>query len=150
MDTVTYPDHHVAHFIEEHFIPARVLTKDNPQLLKEYFVAWTPNIVITDEHGKVHYRVEGFLQPQDFVAKLSLGAGRYHLNRQEYDQAAERFEAVAERLSSKLLRKDDADLTLPPAPLNTTLERTFAAERHLIGRLPLPVGLSLFAVASAR
>jgi SAM-dependent methyltransferase len=58
--------------------------------------------------------------------------------------------AVAERLSSKLLRKDNADLTLPPAPLNTTLERTFAAERHLIGRLPLPVGLSLFAVASAR
>ena len=38
----------------------------------------------------------------------------------------------------------------PLAPLNTTLERTFAAERHLIGRLPLPVGLSLFAVASAR
>ena len=58
--------------------------------------------------------------------------------------------AVAERLSSRLLRKDNADLTLPPAPLNATLERTFAAERHLIGRLPLPVGLSLFAVASAR
>ena len=58
--------------------------------------------------------------------------------------------AVAERLSSRLLRKDNADLTLPPAPLNTMLERTFAAERHLIGRLPLPVGLSLFAVASAR
>jgi SAM-dependent methyltransferase len=58
--------------------------------------------------------------------------------------------AVAERLSSRLLGKDNADLTLPPAPLNAALERTFAAERHLIGRLPLPVGLSLFAVASAR
>jgi SAM-dependent methyltransferase len=56
--------------------------------------------------------------------------------------------AVAERLSSKLLRKENADLTLPSAPLNATLERTFAAERHLIGRLPLPVGLSLFAVAA--
>jgi SAM-dependent methyltransferase len=56
--------------------------------------------------------------------------------------------AVAERLSSRLLRKDSADLTLPSAPLNATLERTFAAERHLIGRLPLPVGLSLFAVAA--
>ena len=31
----------------------------------------------------------------------------------------------------------------------TALERTFAAERHLVGRLPLPPGLSLFAVASA-
>jgi hypothetical protein len=56
--------------------------------------------------------------------------------------------AVAERLSSRLLGKDNADLTLPPAPLNAALERTFAAERHLIGRLPLPVGLSLFAVAA--
>jgi SAM-dependent methyltransferase len=58
--------------------------------------------------------------------------------------------AVAERLSSRMLGKDNADLTLPPAPINATFERAFAAERHLIGRLPLPVGLSLFAVASAR
>jgi SAM-dependent methyltransferase len=58
--------------------------------------------------------------------------------------------AVAERLSSRLRGKDDADLKLPPAPLNAMLERTFAAERHLIARLPLPPGLSLFAVASAK
>jgi SAM-dependent methyltransferase len=58
--------------------------------------------------------------------------------------------AVAERLSSKLRRKDSADLSLPPAPLNAVLERVFAVERHLVARLPLPPGLSLFAVASAR
>lgn len=58
--------------------------------------------------------------------------------------------AVAERLCSKLRKKDTADLKLPSAPLNKALERTFAAERHFIGRLPLPPGLSLFAVASAR
>jgi len=58
--------------------------------------------------------------------------------------------AVAERLSSKLRGRDSADVTLPPAPLNAALERVFAAERHLVGRLPLPPGLSLFAVASAR
>ena len=58
--------------------------------------------------------------------------------------------AVAERISSKMRGKDSADLTLPPAPLNIALERAFAAERHLVGRLPLPPGLSLFAVASAR
>ena len=57
--------------------------------------------------------------------------------------------AVAERLSSKARGKDDADLTLPAPPLNAALERVFAAERHVIGRVPLPVGLSLFAVASA-
>jgi SAM-dependent methyltransferase len=57
--------------------------------------------------------------------------------------------AIAERLSSRLRGKDDADLSLPPKPLNAALERVFALERHLVARLPLPPGLSLFAVASA-
>jgi SAM-dependent methyltransferase len=58
--------------------------------------------------------------------------------------------AVAERTASKLRGKDNADVTLPPAPVNRLFETVFAAERHLVGRLPLPPGLSLFAVASAR
>jgi SAM-dependent methyltransferase len=57
--------------------------------------------------------------------------------------------AVAERFASKLRSKEDADLKLPSAPLNAALRAVFAAERHLVGRLPLPPGLSLFAVASA-
>jgi SAM-dependent methyltransferase len=58
--------------------------------------------------------------------------------------------AVAERAASRLRGKEDADVTLPPAALNLALEKVFAAERYLAGRLPLPPGLSLFAVASAR
>ena len=58
--------------------------------------------------------------------------------------------AVAERAASKLRGREDADVKLPPAPLNATLELIFRAERYLVGRLPLPPGLSLFAVASAR
>lgn len=57
--------------------------------------------------------------------------------------------AMADRLASRLRGKDDADLKMPSAPLNRTLEAVFAAERHLVGRFPLPPGLSLFAVASA-
>jgi SAM-dependent methyltransferase len=58
--------------------------------------------------------------------------------------------AVAERMVSKLRGKDDSDLEMPAPPLNAILDKTFAAERHLIGRVALPPGLSLFAVASAR
>lgn len=58
--------------------------------------------------------------------------------------------AVAERAASRLRRKDDAEVKLPPAALNMALEKIFAAERYFVGRLPLPPGLSLFAVASAR
>ena len=57
--------------------------------------------------------------------------------------------AVAERMASKARGKDEADLKLPAGPINAALERAFAIERHLIGRVPLPPGLSLFAVASA-
>jgi SAM-dependent methyltransferase len=58
--------------------------------------------------------------------------------------------AVAERAASKLRGKDSAGVKLPPAPLNAALEKVFAAERYVVGRLPLPPGLSLFAVAEAR
>src|SRR5699024_9502754 len=52
--------------------------------------------------------------------------------------------ALADRLVSKARRREDIDLKLPAAPLNKALERTFAAERHMIGRIPLPIGLSLY------
>ena len=58
--------------------------------------------------------------------------------------------ALAERAASKVRGKEDASVKLPPAPLNIALETVFAAERYLVGRFPLPIGLSLFAVASAR
>ena len=58
--------------------------------------------------------------------------------------------AVAERAVSKFRGKDDGNVSLPPAPLNRALEAVFGAERYLVGRLPLPPGLSLFAVASPR
>jgi SAM-dependent methyltransferase len=57
--------------------------------------------------------------------------------------------AVAERVATKVRRKESANLKLPAPLLNRTLEGVFAAERHFAGRLPLPPGLSLFAVASA-
>ncbi|WP_205479719.1 class I SAM-dependent methyltransferase [Sphingomonas arenae] len=57
--------------------------------------------------------------------------------------------AVAARLAGRITGKDDSDDKLPPAPFNTALERAFALERHLIGRVSLTPGLSLFAIASA-
>lgn len=57
--------------------------------------------------------------------------------------------AIAERMASKARGKEGADVSLPAAPLNAALEKAFAAERYLVGRLPLPPGLSLFAIASA-
>jgi SAM-dependent methyltransferase len=58
--------------------------------------------------------------------------------------------AVVQRLAMKISRTKDAGLGIPPAPVNAALERAFTSERHLIGKIFLPPGLSLFAVASAK
>jgi SAM-dependent methyltransferase len=50
--------------------------------------------------------------------------------------------AVA-RLTGKLL---DDGLTVPSGWLNASLRSVFALERHAVGRIPLPFGLSLIAV----
>lgn len=57
--------------------------------------------------------------------------------------------AVGARFAGKLAGRDSSDDILPPGPVNWAFEKVFGLERHLIGRLSLPPGLSLFAVASA-
>ncbi len=52
------------------------------------------------------------------------------------------------RLGKKILRLEDAeDEAMPPAPFNGILCRLFASERHLMGRVRLPFGVSLLMVA---
>ena len=57
--------------------------------------------------------------------------------------------AVGARMTSKLTKRESAGDAMPSAPVNWLFEKTFAAERYLAGKVPLPPGLSLFAVASA-
>lgn len=56
--------------------------------------------------------------------------------------------AVAARAVGRLTGKDDSDDSPPPAPLNALFERVFGLERHLLGRVPLPPGLSIITLAS--
>src|SRR5947209_4023206 len=97
MDTVTYPEPRVASFIGSHCVAVKIRVKENRRLLEEYLVSWTPHVVLADDEGRVHHRVEGYLPPELFVARLSLGVGKYRLARKQFAQAAERFEEVAQR-----------------------------------------------------
>jgi SAM-dependent methyltransferase len=56
--------------------------------------------------------------------------------------------AVAARFAGKLTGKDDSDDSPPPRLLNAIFEKIFGLERHLVGRVPLPPGLSLIVLAS--
>ena len=58
--------------------------------------------------------------------------------------------AVGARLAGKVRERQDSDDKLPPVPINAVFRTIFQLERYAIGWLPLPPGLSIFAVASAR
>ncbi|PWG02805.1 class I SAM-dependent methyltransferase [Sphingosinicella humi] len=57
--------------------------------------------------------------------------------------------AAAARLAGRLTGKEDSDDKLPPGPVNGLFETLFGFERHLIGRMPFPPGVSLVAIVSA-
>jgi hypothetical protein len=97
MDTVTYPDPRVAEFIAEHFVPVKLAIKEHAQLASDYLVSWTPNIVIGLGIDKIHYRIEGYFGPEDFLAHAALGLGKYLLNNNQFDEAFDRFDEVAQR-----------------------------------------------------
>lgn len=56
--------------------------------------------------------------------------------------------AAAARLAGKATGKQSSDDALPPAPVNKLFETIFGLERHLVGRVPMPTGVSLIAIAS--
>jgi SAM-dependent methyltransferase len=58
--------------------------------------------------------------------------------------------AAAARLAGRLAGKSSSDDRLPPAPVNGLFRAIFGLERHLVGRVPLPAGVSLFALIAPR
>lgn len=58
--------------------------------------------------------------------------------------------AAAARLAGRIAGRTEGDDKIPPAPLNALFRGIFGLERHLIGRVSLPAGVSLFALLSIR
>jgi SAM-dependent methyltransferase len=53
---------------------------------------------------------------------------------------------AAVRAANKLLKRVEADDALPSAVVNRLLQKLFSIEKNLVGRLPMPFGVSLVAV----
>jgi SAM-dependent methyltransferase len=56
--------------------------------------------------------------------------------------------AVASRLFGKLTGKEGSDDALPPGPVNAAFEKIFVLEAQLVGRVPMPPGVSIVAIVS--
>lgn len=57
--------------------------------------------------------------------------------------------AMATRTAHRLLGRKGALDAQPSPPVNAVLRRVFGWERHLLGRVRFPIGLSLYAILSA-
>lgn len=58
--------------------------------------------------------------------------------------------AAAARIAGKVAGKTSSDDAIPAAPLNRLFTGIFGLERYLVGRVPLPAGVSIVAVLSTR
>jgi SAM-dependent methyltransferase len=58
--------------------------------------------------------------------------------------------AFTARMVGRMRGKDDSDDSPPPRALNTLFECVFRLERHLVGRVPMPIGLSLIVLAEPK
>jgi SAM-dependent methyltransferase len=56
--------------------------------------------------------------------------------------------AAVMRLIGKATGKTESDDKMPSGGVNAILERVFRIERHLVGRVPLPAGVSIVAILS--
>jgi tetratricopeptide (TPR) repeat protein len=96
-----YPDERVARLISEHFVPARVHVKEQPedfQRLGDRFNAhWTPTTLLLEPDGTERHRVEGFLPTEDFAAQLTIGLGKAAFARQQWEDAEKQFREAVER-----------------------------------------------------
>ena len=91
-----YPDPRVTAFITENFIPVRLHVKDNAKAFERFGAQWTPTVLIDDPDGKERHRIEGFLPADAFLAQLQLGLARYAFNANDWKNAEQYYERVAE------------------------------------------------------
>ena len=97
MQSVTYAHPQVAGFINQCCVPVRLCARDHPRAVDDFLIAWTPQVVLADSRNRVHFRIEGWLPPIEFLGQLSLGVGKFLLNMGRYAQAAHRFREVCRR-----------------------------------------------------
>jgi tetratricopeptide (TPR) repeat protein len=96
MGAVTYPNEAVAKFVDYNFIPVQIEVS-NKELTQKFNVTWTPTILVLDADGKEHYRIVGFLAPEEFIATLEVGRGKWYFDTGRFAEARATFEEVIER-----------------------------------------------------
>jgi len=79
-------------------VHVREQAEDFKRLGRRYNVQWTPNILEFDPSGVLQHRIEGFLPVEDLLAQLMLGLAHASFKREDWKDAARRFDEIVARL----------------------------------------------------
>lgn len=101
MGAGTYPKEEVAEFIDKHFVPVQLNVSEDPGAMERFHATWTPTLMVKDDRGREYRRSEGYLNPQELLAELSLGRLKAALGREDYEEAV--------RISEDALTRSDFD-----------------------------------------
>jgi outer membrane protein assembly factor BamD (BamD/ComL family) len=87
----------VIQLVRDAFVAVKIPVKQQPRTFERFKALWTPTQLILDANGIEHYRIEGFLPPDDFLAELETGLAKLELENKHYDVAARGFHSVCDR-----------------------------------------------------
>ena len=72
--------------------------EDFKKLAERFGQQWTPTILEIDPQGNERWRIEGFLPAQDLLAQLMLGLAHDAFRREDWRDAARRFQRIVDEL----------------------------------------------------
>lgn len=80
-------------------IPVQVPTMDKASkpIVERYHKISTPALMLLSPAGDVYHEWNGYLPPKQYLAQLYLGLGKAAFQERRFDEAAQRFQSVADR-----------------------------------------------------
>ncbi len=99
---MTYPQNEVIETIRTYAVPVQFdnSKSENNQLLHRVHHIWTPDVRILSRDGYEMYRWDGFLPPDEYIARFECGIAMAYLRSKRYDEAERVYMDVLTRFST--------------------------------------------------
>src|SRR5438552_8606740 len=108
MGAVTYPNPEVERYIKQNFVPVQFNVVEQPDVMDRFNAAWTPTLIVQDADGREHRRSQGYLDPQRFLAEMSLARLQTAIDRHDLSAAKELEKDALERCKGDPQREPEA------------------------------------------
>lgn len=87
----------MADFIHDNFVPLEAHIKEHPAWFKRFEAVWTPTVLVMNSAGVERYRIEGYLPPNVFRARLEMALARVAFMNKDWAAAEKVYAHVSEQ-----------------------------------------------------